>query len=254
MTVVNDLLQFQNSKIAPKNVMDTSELEPSKLGTKEHWDKVYEEEWENFSENGDEGEIWFGKRAMNEMVKWVNQHTPPRPDISVLEVGSGNGALLFALVEGRGEACYPPHRLLGIDYSEGAVQLAQAVAHSRNLTAITFRVCDFLHEDPPLLADDQNGAWDLILDKGTYDAIALMEKGENGRIPVEGYPMRIAKLLNPGGCFLITSCNFTDFELQSKFITEETGLQYHSRIEHPTISFGGSTGSACSSVAFTKPA
>lgn len=238
--------------------MDTSELEPSKLGTKEHWDNVYEEELENFGENGDEGEIWFGKKAMNEMVKWVNQHVPSRSDISVLEIGSGNGALLFALAEGRGKACYPAHRLLGIDYSEGAVQLAQSVAHSRNLTAVTFRVCDFLHEDPPLLADDQkadqNEAWDLILDKGTYDAIALMEKDKNGRTPVEGYPIRIAKLLNPGGHFLITSCNFTDFELKSKFITEETGLQYHSRIEHPTISFGGSTGSACSSVAFTKSA
>jgi len=187
----------------------------------------------------------FGKKAMNEMVKWVNQHTPPRPDVSILEVGSGNGALLFALAEGRGEACYPAHRLLGIDYSEGAVQLAQSVAHSRNLTAITFSVCDFLHEDPPLLAD-QNGAWDLIFDKGTYDAIALMEKDEDGKIPVEGYPMRVAKLLNPGGHFLITcayvcivplgfetkgplitpACNFTEFELQSKFITEETGLQY----------------------------
>ncbi|KAG2367905.1 S-adenosyl-L-methionine-dependent methyltransferase [Suillus spraguei] len=210
--------------------MDTSELEPSKLGTKEHWDNVYDEELENFSENGDEGEIWFGKKAMNEMVKWVNQHA------------------LHALIS---------HQLLGIDYSEGAVQLAQSVAHSRNLTAITFRVCDFLHEDPPLLADqkaNQNGAWDLILDKGTYDAIALMEKDENGRIPAEGYPMRVAKLLNPGGHFLITSCNFTDFELQTKFITEETGLEYHSRIAHPTISFGGSIGSACSSVAFTKSA
>ncbi|KAG0706768.1 S-adenosyl-L-methionine-dependent methyltransferase [Suillus ampliporus] len=235
--------------------MDTSELEPSKLGTKEHWDNVYEEELENFSENGDEGEIWFGKKAMHEMVKWVRRHAPPRPNMSVLEVGSGNGALLFALVEGRGEACYPAQRLLGIDYSEGAVQLAQSVAQSRNLAAVTFKVCDFLQEDPPLLAGDQKaGAWDLILDKGTYDAIALMEKDDNGRIPVEGYPMRIAKLLNPGGHFLITSCNFTEAELQSKFITEETGLQYHSRIEHPTISFGGSTGSACSSVAFTKPA
>ncbi|KAG1739214.1 S-adenosyl-L-methionine-dependent methyltransferase [Suillus paluster] len=238
--------------------MDTSELEPSKLGTKDHWDNVYEEELENFSENGDEGEIWFGKKSMNEMVKWVNQYAPPRPDMSVLEVGSGNGALLFALAEGRGEACYPARRLLGIDYSEGAVQLAQSVAQSRNLTAVTFRVCDFLQEDPPLLPDNQkaddNGAWDLILDKGTYDAIALMEKDENGRIPVEGYPMRIAKLLNLGGHFLITSCNFTEAELQSKFITEETGLQYHSRIVHPTISFGGSTGSACSSVAFTKAA
>ncbi|KAG1841681.1 hypothetical protein DFJ58DRAFT_916412 [Suillus subalutaceus] len=108
-----------NSKITPKNGMDTSGLEPSKLGTKEQ----------------------FGKKATNEMVKWVNQHAPPRPDVSVLKVGSGNGALLFALVEGR--------VIQHIDSrdSEGAVQLVQEVAHSRNLTAITFRVCDFLHEE-----------------------------------------------------------------------------------------------------------
>ncbi|KAG1887023.1 hypothetical protein F4604DRAFT_1916853 [Suillus subluteus] len=74
--------------------MDTSRLELSKLGTKEHWDNVYEEELENLKQ--------FGKKAMNEMVKWVNQHAPPRPDVSVLKVGSGNGVLLFALVEGRG--------------------------------------------------------------------------------------------------------------------------------------------------------
>jgi methylase of polypeptide subunit release factors len=104
----------------------------------------------------------FGKKAMNEMVKWVNQQTPPRPDVSIFEVGSGNGALLLVLAEGRGEACYPAHRLPGIDYSEGAVQLTQLMAHSRNLTAITFSVCDFLHEDPPFLEDhqkaDRNGA------------------------------------------------------------------------------------------------
>ncbi|OJA13625.1 hypothetical protein AZE42_03975 [Rhizopogon vesiculosus] len=235
--------------------MDTSELEPSRLGTKEHWDNVYEDELDNFDENGDEGEIWFGKKAMNAMVGWAEQHAPPQPDMSILEVGSGNGALLFALA---GKASYPAQRLMGIDYSEGAVQLAQSVGRSRHLAAVTFRVCDFLQEDPPLLPDNHKtdgiGTWDLILDKGTYDAIALMEKDENGKVPVEGYPMRIAKLLNPGGHFLITSCNFTEAELQTKFITGETGLLYHSRIQHPTISFGGSTGSACSSVAFTKPA
>ncbi|KAG1781694.1 hypothetical protein EV702DRAFT_962497, partial [Suillus placidus] len=47
------------------------------------------------------------------------QHAPLRPDMSFLEVGNGNGALLFALAERRGEACYPIHRLLGID---GTVQ------------------------------------------------------------------------------------------------------------------------------------
>ncbi|KAG1887021.1 hypothetical protein F4604DRAFT_1549226, partial [Suillus subluteus] len=113
---------------------------------------VYEEELENFIENGDEGEIWCVFTWSSKLI-----NTPLH---ALIEVGSGNGAPLFALAEG-------PYPHLGVDCSEGTVQLAQSGAHARNLTAVTLRVCDFLHEDPPLLADDQkanqNGVWGLII-------------------------------------------------------------------------------------------
>ncbi|KAI5989424.1 S-adenosyl-L-methionine-dependent methyltransferase [Pisolithus orientalis] len=233
--------------------MSATDPQPSKLGTKEHWDNVYDEELQNFGEFGDEGEIWFGEDSVDKMVNWAVQNVPPENDPSILEVGSGNGTLLFALAE----AGYTADTLLGIDYSEGAITLASSIAKSRNREGIQFHCCDFLNEEPPLLTNIRTvdgAAWDLILDKGTFDAIALMQKDNHGKAPVDGYPLRVARLLKPGAHFLITSCNFTEAELQDKFTTPATGLRYHSRIQHQTYTFGGRSGSICSSVAFVKPA
>ncbi|KAJ6609208.1 S-adenosyl-L-methionine-dependent methyltransferase [Mycena sp. CBHHK59/15] len=231
--------------------MSTSvaDLQPSRLGRKEHWDQVYEAELANFQEHGDEGEIWFGAQSVEKMVKWVLEHAPPSQDASILEVGSGNGTLLFALVD----AGYEPTRLSGIDYSADAINLASAIAATtNNCESIAFSLCDFLATDPPRLPHMEQG-WDLMLDKGTYDAIALAEKEEGGKSPASRYPGRVAVLLKPGGMFLMTSCNFTEDELRANFETPETGLVYHSRIQHRTYTFGGRSGSPCSSVAFKKP-
>ncbi|KAJ7761898.1 S-adenosyl-L-methionine-dependent methyltransferase [Mycena maculata] len=231
--------------------MSTSDLQPSKLGSKEHWDQVYENELENFQEHGDEGEIWFGVESVDKMVKWALEHVPPSQNPCTLEVGSGNGTLLFALVD----AGYDGSRLCGIDYSADAVKLARAIAATTDAgDSVTFAECDFLTGDPPRISPDtQLDVWDLILDKGTFDAIALGEKEEGGKSPAARYPGRAARLLKPGGSFLITSCNFTEDELQASFETPETGLKYHSRIQHRTFTFGGKSGSSCSSVAFIKP-
>jgi len=231
--------------------MSTSVLQPSKLGTKEHWDNAYEEELENFEEIGDEGEIWFGVESLEKMVEWALVHVPPSSGVSILEVGSGNGTLLFGLVD----AGYDPSKLYGIDYSAGAIKLSTGIAKTRGGSAITFSECDFLKDDPPAPEGHEDGrtdVWDLLLDKGTYDAIALGGKDELGNSPAVNYPSRVARLLKPGGLFLITSCNFTGEELQTSFIAHDTGLIYYSRIQHPSFTFGGKSGSICSSVAFRK--
>ncbi|KIK62996.1 hypothetical protein GYMLUDRAFT_222757 [Collybiopsis luxurians FD-317 M1] len=234
--------------------MMTAEFETSKLGTKEHWDSVYARELVSFKEIGDEGEIWFGEDSVDKMVQWTANHLPPTTNPTILEIGSGNGTLLFSLIQ---EEDYPPQFCCGIDYSADAVNLAKGVAEKREVQDITFATCDFLSQDPPLISEDQRDAgrvdaWDLLLDKGTYDAISLGEKDTSGRPPSFAYPTRAARLIKPGGYFLITSCNFTEQELRADFATEETGLKYHSSIKYPTFTFGGQSGAKYSSVAFQK--
>jgi len=217
------------------------------------WDDVYSTELTNFEEIGDEGEIWFGEDSVVKMVDWAIENVSSSSNPSILEIGSGNGSLLFAMQE----AGYTPDVIRGVDYSEDAVKLATAIGSSKGDGAenIHFSMCDFLTEFPEALGSEEvrTEAWDLVLDKGTFDAMALAEKDEAGTHPADAYPTRVAQVLKPGGHFLIVSCNFTEEELRTKFANDETALQYHSRISFPTFSFGGSSGNVYSSVAFCKP-
>lgn len=137
------------------------------------------------------------------MVDWIVDHYPipadPAKSPSILEIGCGNGALLLAVHE----AGYNPKKLQGIDYSENAISLAKSIASKKDPTQIWFTVNDFLTED--IHRDDTTSdGWDLILDKGTFDAISLGKRDENGRAPHWVYPQRLSALMKPGGHFLIT--------------------------------------------------
>jgi len=161
----------------------------------------------------------FGEDSVEKMVHWTLENIPITSHARILEIGSGNGTLLFALHE----AGYSASHLSGIDYSPDAVKLARmvAVARSHNSElAATFHVCDFISELPPpppaspapsgqLDAAGVQGSWDLLLDKGTYDAIALGEKDESGRCPVAVYPVRASELLRENG-FLLITCKSQD--------------------------------------------
>ena len=138
------------------------------------------------------------------MVEWSLENLPLSSNASILEIGSGNGTLLFGLLD----AGYDPENLFGIDYSPGAVALSTKIAQTRGGSLINFSECDFLKDDPPIPENLRLGSlidiWDLILDKGTYDAIALGQKDDQGRSPSINYPGRVARLLKPGGYCLIT--------------------------------------------------
>nr|XP_019048758.1 hypothetical protein I302_02532 [Kwoniella bestiolae CBS 10118]OCF27688.1 hypothetical protein I302_02532 [Kwoniella bestiolae CBS 10118] len=269
--------------------MAEEELPPSKLGTKTHWDEVYEREVRVFNDVGDEGEVWFGESSVIKMRKWAQRHlTPSTEPIRILECGSGNGTLLLSFLTSSSlEDDTPPvpqkFHLTGIDYSEGARELAQSITKSRREN-IQQEIEDALEDDDEelvenevevdwrtedLLRKDFEGEqWDLVLDKGTYDALCLSSEGiaeEQGRLPSQVYPERIARLVKKGGYFLITSCNFTEEEIKGRYTKEGLGFEFHSSglifesatmpsssVPHPSFSFGGKSGTTVCTVAFKK--
>ncbi|KAF9198393.1 hypothetical protein BGZ49_000793 [Haplosporangium sp. Z 27] len=160
---------------------------PSRLGTKDYWDKVYNREVDNYKDHGDIGEIWFGEDSAMKMVDWVEEHyEDTKESCSVLDLGCGNGHLLLDLAELGFED------LTGIDYSPAAIELARAVATDKELDhVIKYEAVDFLAEKETLewctKQAEETGSegqqvqpkkFMVLLDKGTYDAISLHQKNK----------------------------------------------------------------------------
>ncbi|SCU92420.1 LAMI_0E10308g1_1 [Lachancea mirantina] len=224
---------------------DTTKLNKSKLGTKQYWDQFYELEKKNFEENPeDTGECWFADNdAEANMVEFlmenVGQHRISQ-NCSILDLGTGNGHLLFQIFEEGFQG-----KLVGVDYSEHSVQFANEILKNKynGDTHLSFHTADiFDHSWAP-------GQFDVVLDKGTLDAIALSGLAlEGGKTVVEAYSSVIESLLPPNGVFLITSCNFTQDELIK--IIESDNLKVWNTIEYPVFEFGGVKGTTICSVAF----
>lgn len=181
----------------------------------------------------------FGQESVEKMKNWALKHVLPTSDPFIVEIGVGNGNLLFALLE----EGYNAKRMAGVDYSPDAIRLARSIAQTKEAEDITFESSDFLNDDLLKLDGMDGCGWDLVLDKGTYDAMALAERDETGKKPCDVYPCRVAAVLKPGGYFLITcqymntfdrlvisdlnvACNFTYDELIRIFATQETGLTF----------------------------
>ncbi|MFQ6633988.1 hypothetical protein Gotur_012295, partial [Gossypium turneri] len=155
--------------------------------------------------------------------------------------------------------------LTGTDYSEGAIDLAQSLADRDGFSNIKFLVDDILETK----LDRQ---FQLVMDKGTLDAIGLHPDGPIKRIM---YWDSVSKLLAPGGILVITSCNHTKDELVQEVenfnqrniaISQEPSatkdqethrdhppFRYLNHVRtYPTFMFGGSVGSRVATVAFLR--
>ncbi|KAG5683726.1 hypothetical protein PVAND_012991 [Polypedilum vanderplanki] len=212
---------------------DTINLNPCELGTKSYWDSAYETEIKNYLDNGDIGEIWFDESSQTRIIKWLNKQDTSK-DASIIDLGTGNGAMLFEL----SEAEYT--NLTGVDYSEKSIELAQKIAIDQDQPHITFKVCDLLADVTEL------GRFDVCHDKGTFDAIGLMNDAFDKK---EIYTKNVFDLLNDKGLFIITSCNFTELELTKSFSNYFDKFEV---IPSQTFQFGGKVGKTTTSICFKK--
>ncbi|KAG5928124.1 hypothetical protein E4U42_001234 [Claviceps africana] len=252
---------------------DVDHLDPSELGTKEYWNALYTRELTNHaSDANDIGTVWFDDSdAEAKMIAFLNRladestdgHTgaPSRSEASLLDLGCGNGSMLFSLRE---QGWSGP--ALGVDYSPQSVQLARQVcaAKSRDHDSpddktrpVRFAEWDIMTGPLEAVLPGPGRAWDVVLDKGTFDAVSLSgERTDAGRRICEVYPERVLPLVREGGLFLITSCNWTEDELTAWF----AGPRGHDggrfvpagRIEYRTFSFGGVKGQTISTLCFRK--
>ncbi|KDN43682.1 hypothetical protein K437DRAFT_147393 [Tilletiaria anomala UBC 951] len=248
----------------------STSLPESRLGTKAHWDEVYAREVKNFNDFGDEGEVWFGEDSVDRMVRYIQRYLeqrqeeheePAASELSVLDLGTGNGHMLFALLEGDAETALSASRMKGVDYSAGSISLAKSIGmrkaaeeQDQSYQEVAFEVLDLLDAKAvdALRNSGSPAGWDLVCDKGTYDAIALSSQLINGALPVDLYLRAVKSLTKAGGIFLITSCNFTEQELTAKFANSKAGFEVKDFVPTAKFSFGGQTGSTTTTISFKR--
>ncbi|KAJ5615796.1 hypothetical protein N7537_000910 [Penicillium hordei] len=100
----------------------------------------------------------------------------------------------------------------------------------------------------------QEGGFDIVLDKGTFDAVSLADDAKSTRV-CERYPDIARRLVRRGGFLIVTTCNWTEEELVHWFTGDRTSgdrLAVWGRVEYPRFRFGGHEGQGVCTVCFQR--
>lgn len=177
--------------------------------------------------------------------------------------------------------------MVGVDYSPKSIELARRLHDSpargdgATTPAIRFEVWDVFDKSAVQELDwfpAAQGGFDIVLDKGTFDAISLSaeeiaagKRGGEEDVDMKGsrvvqqrvcerYPGIVRGLVRKDGFLVVTSCNWTEEELIRWFtrrVEEEGGeegdrLVVWDRVEYPKFRFGGQEGQGVCTVCFRR--
>lgn len=177
------------------------------------------------------------------------------PPSRFLDVGTGNGHMLFRLrqPEDEDEEAWSGD-MVGVDYSEASVSLARKIAEQRQdrpdeSAVLRFECWDLLEAQP---GDWLGDGFDIVLDKGTFDAISLMDSQNEPNHPCQRYRRRVAPLVRPGCFLIVTSCNWTKDELRNWLAPTGSEFLYFDEAKYPTFTFGGQTGQSIVTLVFQR--
>ncbi|KAL2377663.1 hypothetical protein RJZ90_006577 [Blastomyces dermatitidis] len=235
----------------------------------------------------------------------------PQPQPNILDLGTGNGSMLALL---RDEGGFTGGQMVGVDYSPKSIELARRLHHHRHdssstrdggadtaartttsgTPAIRFEVWDVFDKRAVEELDwfpAAQGGFDIVLDKGTFDAISLSaeevvvdvggaarvggaDRGAGGEENVdmkgsrvvqrrvcERYPGIVKGLVRKDGFLVVTSCNWTEEELIRWFTRREVGegeaeeggrLVVWDRVDYPKFRFGGQEGQGVCTICFRR--
>lgn len=215
-----------------------------------YWDEHYKLELSNFQEDGDEGEVWFGKGLSRKIVLWIKDQVESGQKIRILDIGCGNAFLLYSLVD---SLDHDELLLHGIDYSVNSIELSRSIIESKGLSSrIKVNQCDFLDTNQ-LESTFEGTKFNYIIDKGTFDAICLLSSDQILEETKRNYMKSVYSIVDNNSKFILASCNHTEEELCHLFKLDcpnRLPVEMIGKIDTPTLKFGGKEGSQVTCLIF----